>query len=59
MTTRAPVTEHRVNVDEQDTRARVWCSCGWLSDWYWSRRRAGEAGRGHLRTSVPPPPTAA
>jgi len=53
------VTEHRVNVDEQDTRARVWCSCGWLSDWYWSRRRAGEAGRGHLRTSVPPPPTAA
>jgi hypothetical protein len=32
----------------EDISAR--CSCGWVSDSLWSRRRAAEAGRGHQRS---------
>jgi hypothetical protein len=49
----AHVNAHVVDVDDQaDTGGEysARCSCGWVSDALWSRRRASEAGRGHQRS---------
>src|SRR5690349_387445 len=44
---------HVVDVDDQGDAAgghSARCSCGWVSDSLWSRRRAAEAGQGHHRS---------
>jgi hypothetical protein len=46
-------TVHVIAVDDQADTAgghSARCSCGWVSDSLWSRRRAAEAGRGHQRS---------
>ena len=46
-------TVHVIDVDDQADAAdghSARCLCGWVSDSLWSRRRAAEAGRGHLRS---------
>jgi hypothetical protein len=43
-------TTHVIDVNDQADGHSARCLCGWVSDSLWSRRRAAEAGRGHLRS---------
>jgi hypothetical protein len=46
-------TVHVIDADDQADAAgghSARCSCGWVSDSLWSRRRAAEAGGGHQRS---------